>query len=187
MSSGVELAVPVEGDAGLAAPDLSQSARLTLEQWGGTGAIAWGCVRGDVSQWSDDATDVAQGKLTDLASSTLERMRGEATPMHVVASHGRERTLDADDVHVTAHARTLLAFTEGQAHGCFVVCAAADCDAMKRTVVVGELREPPPAGAMLRSVGFVMHHPHGAMAILGGAIVASAALAIVKRPRRFPR
>jgi hypothetical protein len=167
------------------APDLSQSSRLSLERWDSTEHVTVACIAADVGQWSTDATEVAQGKLTELASGTLERMRGEPTPMHTTATAhgGRERTLQGDQAP-QAHARTYLTFSDGQAHGCFVACDLP-CAELEQAPLA--MREPPPPGLALRSLGYAIHHPHGAGAMLGALLVALAALAIVTRPRKpFP-
>src|ERR1700729_822780 len=59
-------------------PDLSQSPQLTLESWQsardstGDVTLAWGCFSANVTEWSADATELAQGKLAELASGTTE-------------------------------------------------------------------------------------------------------------------
>ena len=164
-------------------PEL-QSGRLTLERWQSEGGETSGCLRGDVAQWSTDATDVAQGKLIELASHSAEVMRGAPTPMHVTASahDGRERTLRADDDDTHAHASTYLVFTPGEVHGCFVACvdSAPSC----RVALPGDLnREPPPPGVALRSVALVIHHPRGALAGVGVFLLLAAVVAIVTRNR----
>jgi len=174
-------------------PDLSQSPRLTIEQWASeeTDHMAtWGCVGGATDNWSQDATDVAQGKLAELVSGTIARSRAEPTPLHVTAAihEGRERTLTADDAHVVANARTFVAFTQGRAHGCFVACTSTrtgSCDdVVASALLVGEMREPPPTGIVLGSLAFVIHRPHVALGMFGGVLLAAAVLAIVTRPRR---
>lgn len=194
MSSAAEVRVqiPAGYTAGdLAAPDFTQSPRLSLEQWqsarDGSGEIvlAWGCTSADASSWSADATELAQGKLAELASSTAARMRHRATPMHVVATadDGRTRSLVADGAE-TANARTFVAFTAGHAHGCFVACARDACkEAAEDAHVEGALVAPPPEGLGLRTLGLAVHHPRGALAVLGAVLVAAAALAILTRPR----
>jgi len=200
-SAEVRVQIPAGYAAGdLGAPDFTQSPRLSLEQWqsarAGSGdvVLAWGCTGADASSWSADATELAQGKLAELASSTAARMRHRATPMHVVATAqgGRTRSLAADGSE-TATAETFVAFTAGRAHGCFVACADASCaDATAGAQVVarggadggvGALVPPPPAGLGLRTLGLAVHHPRGALAVLGAVLVAAAALAILTRPR----
>jgi hypothetical protein len=184
--------------ADFAPPDLAQSPQLTIEQWesraGDQGdVLVWGCVRGAAREWSRDATDVAQGKLAELASSTVARMRAEPTPMHVTASahDGRERSLAADG-RATAQARTFVAFTPGKAHGCFVACVPHDEPEHRRScndsgladvALTGDLGEPPPPGMVLQSLAFVVHHPHKALGMLGATLVFGAALAIATRRR----
>jgi hypothetical protein len=181
----------------LTRPDLSQSPRLVVEQWESREtadvSLAWGCIRGDSSEWSRDATDIAQGKLAELASATAARMRSAPTPMHWASSRedGRERTLIADDSHAEACARTFVAFTADGAHGCFVACAPKPqagnkgrCeDVAASASLVGELREPPPPGIVLGTLGFVVHHPHGALLSLAGVLALGAVVAIVTRAR----
>ncbi len=176
----------------LAPPDLSQSARLTLEQWAAATdkdtSVAWGCVGADAGSWSRDATEVAQQKLAELASSTSARMRGEATPMHVTASaqDGRVRSLFADNQAAASQARTFVTFTEGRVHGCFVACVGNGCDdVVVSSSVTGDLRDPPPPGLALGSVGFVIHHPHAALGIFSTALVLASVVAVVTRPRRL--
>jgi hypothetical protein len=187
-------------DFALAPPDLTQSPRLSIEQWetgksaDGALTLAWGCVRADASAWSRDATDVTQGKLAELASSTAARLRGEATPMHVTASadDGRDRALASDDTQALSQARTFVAFTSGQAHGCFVTCSAhgaagqpaTTCDdSVHGATLAGDLHEPPPPGLLLDSLAFVVHHPQTTLAMLAGGLVFVAVLAIVTRRR----
>jgi hypothetical protein len=201
MSSEADVRISVPGalrHAPLAPPDLTQSPRLTIEQWesGVTNdgaALTWACVRGDTSSWSQDATDLVQGKLAELASSTAARMRGEPTPMHVTATAGRERTLASDDANAMAQARTFVSFTSGEAHGCFVTCTPQSAgaepskpcdDSVNGATLTGELREPPPPGIALDSLAFVVHHPRSALAMLATSLVLAALLAIVTRRRQ---
>lgn len=191
-SAEVRVQIPAGYTAGdLGAPDFTQSPRLSLEQWqsardrSGDIVLAWGCTGADASSWSADATELAQGKLAELASSTAARMRHRATPMHVVATadDGRTRSLAADGSE-TATAQTFVAFTAGRGHGCFVACADASCaDAAAGARVQGALVAPPPEGLGLRTLGLAVHHPRGALAVLGAVLVAAAALAILTRPR----
>jgi hypothetical protein len=200
MTSAVDLAVPVHADlwrdADLAPPDLSQAPQLNLETWksaradDGAASLAWGCFAGDASAWSADATDLAQGKLAEIASGTAARMRGAAAPMHVVASarDGRDRTLVADAG--IGRARTLVVFTRDapHAHGCFVACTSDACvDAIDETHVTGAIVAPPPPGLALRSLALAVHHPRGALGVLGAIVVCGAALAIVTRPGKRRR
>jgi hypothetical protein len=163
---------------------------LTLEQWDGNASAIWGCVGADVGGWSDDATEIVQGKLIELASSTAERLRGAPTPMHAthVTADGRDRTLDADDGSANAHARTFLVFTDGQVHGCFLTCVGPRCDSKVVTdaLVEGSLRDAPPPGIVLGTLGAVVHHPHAALASIGALILVAAALAIARRPKKRP-
>ena len=187
--SAVSVRVALDGGAALAPPDLSQSARLTLEQWDGNASAVWGCVGADVGGWSDDATEIVQGKLIELASSTAERLRGVPTPMHAthVTADGRDRTLDADDGSAYAHARTFLVFTDGQVHGCFLTCVGPQCDTVVTDALVeGSLRDAPPPGIVLGTLGAVVHHPHAALASIGALILVAAALAIARRPKKRP-
>ncbi len=196
--AGVELRVtPPDGwtSGTLPAPDLAQAPQLTLEQWSsashdGVVGLAWGCVRGDVSQWSDDASELAQGKLVELAQGTLARM-GVTQGLHVVARPADatilEQTLESDGTP-TARARALLAFTRdpGQAHACIVVCAdTTGCDrAVTDASLHGELVAPPRPGLGLRALSAAVHHPHAALGVLLGAVLLAAALAIATRPGR---
>jgi len=189
----VKLVLPSGFSAGdLAAPDLSQSPQLALEQWAsardasGHVALAWGCVAGDASAWNADATEIAQGKLAEIASATAARMRDAPTPMHVTADAGFERALVADGGG--ARARTFVAFTRGRAHGCFASCvesgvdSGAACDALVGARLEGALVPAPPPGLALRSLSLAVHHPHGALAALGAVLALGAALAIATRP-----
>ncbi len=189
-SASVRVALPSAFSAGNLAPPPFQSPRLALEQWrsarapSGELALAWSCAGGDASSWSADATELANGKLAELASGTAARLRNRPTPMHVVATTdaGRERTLEGEG----ALARTFVAFTAGRAHGCFVVCASdADAcrDAVRTARVEGELVAPPPPGWALRSLSLAVHHPDGALAGLVALVVAGAALAVLTRPK----
>jgi hypothetical protein len=194
MSSGAELRIslPAGYAAGdLAPPDFSQSPRLSLEQWHGARdasgqiVLAWGCTAADASSWSPDATELAQGKLAELASSTAARMRDRATPMHVVATadEGRTRSLAADGTE-TGVARTFIAFTSGRAHGCFVTCTTAACEkSVADARVEGALVAPPSPGIGLRALGLAVHHPRGALGVLGAILVGAAVLAIATRPK----
>lgn len=177
-------------------PDLTQAPRLTLEQWAsassdGAIVLAWGCVRGDVSQWSDDASELAQGKLVELAQGTLGRMGSPSPGLHVVATatEGKvlEQTLQSDGA---ARARAFVAFTRdpGQAHACVVVCAdTTRCDRAVTDASVswsgGELSPPPRAGLGLRALSAAVHHPHAALGVLVGAVFFAAVLAVATRPR----
>ena len=197
-AAGFELRVappPGSTPGTLPPPDLTQAPQLALEQWASashTGAtdLAWGCVSGDVGQWSDDATELAQTKLIELASSTLSRMGSASPGLHVTAAHGGPLTLEqslASDG--AARARTLLAFTSDppRAHACIVVCTdAALCGSeleAARPACAGELRPPPPSGLALRALAKTVHHPHAALGVLLGAVLFAAALAVVTRPR----
>ena len=174
----------------LAPPDFSQSPRLSLEQWrsargpDGHLALAWGCVAGDARSWSPDATELAQGKLAELASGTAARLRDAPSPMHVVSASadGLARELRADAGE--GHARTFVAFTPGGAHGCFVSCTAPECEsAVAGAHLSGTLVAAPPPGLALRSLAFAVHHPHGALAALAAVLALAAAAAIATRPR----
>ena len=146
-------------------------------------------MRGAASAWSDDATEVAQSKLIELASGTAARLRGSPSPMHVVASVGRERTLALDD-GTFGGARTFVAFSRDpdRAYGCFVTCISPSCDAAQNGAIIeGASAEPPSPGVVLRSLGFVVHHPHAAVAMLAATLVGLAMLAIVTRKNAFPR
>lgn len=180
----------VAGEPGVAAPDLSQSPSLRVEQWEShhtpSRSVAWSCIGGDTSVWSPDATDLAQSKLAEIASATSERMRGTPTPMHVTETRadGRERTLTADDADAHATARTLLAFTEGRAHGCFVTCVGDGCgEVVANAALVGEVRAPPSPGVVLGGIGWMVHHPQRTEMLAGVLLLGAAALAIVTRPR----
>ncbi|HEY1960040.1 MAG TPA: hypothetical protein VGH28_30735 [Polyangiaceae bacterium] len=195
MSSAAEirLSLPAGYAAGdLASPDFSQSPRLALEQWqsardtSGQIVLAWGCAAAGATSWSADATELAQGKLAELASSTAARMASHATPMHVVATadEGRTRALAVDGDTQNGTARTFVAFTSGRAHGCFVLCTDASCEgAVREARVEGALVPPPSTGLGLRTLGLAVHHPRGALAVLGAVLVAAAAFAIATRPR----
>lgn len=151
--------------------------------------MAWACIRGDASAWSDDATEVAQSKLVELASGTAARLRGASSPMHVVASVGRERTLALDD-GTFGGARTFVAFSRDpdRVHGCFVTCISRSCDAAQNAAnIEGASVEPPPPGVVLQSLGFVVHHPHAALVMLGATLIGLAMLAILTRKNAFPR
>jgi hypothetical protein len=175
-------------DGDLAPIDLSQTPQLTLEQWGsardgsGKTTIAWACIGTDVSTWNADVTELANQKLAELASGTAARMHGSATPMHVVSTMDRARTLQADEG--AAHARTFLVFSESRAHGCFVACAD---DANVDARIVGDAREPPPAGVGLRALSYAVHHPRVAAGALAATILFAAALAIATRPGKSRR
>ena len=180
----------------LSPPDLTQAPRLTLEQWSsaardGAIGLAWGCVRGDVGQWSNDASELAQGKLAELASGTLAKMGNPAPGLHVVATTDGEileQTLESDGVP-RARARTFVAFTRDpeRAHACVVVCAdTTRCDhavADASVASLGQLAPPPHAGLGLRALSAAVHHPHAALGVLVGAVFFAAALAIATRPR----
>lgn len=173
-------------DGDLAPIDLSQTPQLTLEQWGsardpaGKTTIAWACIGTDVGTWNADVGELANQKLVEIASGTAARMHGSATPMHLVRDH----TFAADEGD--AAARTFLVFTQrngdARAHGCFVSCASDCGSAIDDAKVVGELRDPPPAGAGLRTLSYAVHHPRVAAGALLATIALAAALAIVKRP-----
>lgn len=211
MSSGVKLTVALPdgfssgfspGD--FAAPDLSQSPQLAVEQWesardaSGHVAVAWGCISGDTSSWSPDATELAENKLAEIASGTAARLRGEPTPMHVTRTSGngngsvdgRDRTLESDGEFSGAKdgARTFLAFTRApdRAHGCFVACtssAAPPCAATLASAnLSGAMVDPPGPGIALRSLALVVHHPHVALGALALTVAACSALAIATRP-----
>jgi len=173
-------------DGDLAPIDLSQTPQLTLEQWGsardlaGKTTIAWACIGTDVSTWNADVSELANQKLVEIASGTAARMHGSATPMHLVRSHDGGSTYVSDEGD--AAARTFLVFTDARAHGCFVSCSSACGSAIDDAKVVGELREPPPAGAGLRTLSYAVHHPRVAAGALLATIALAAALAIVKRP-----
>ena len=176
-------------DGDLAPIDLSQTPQLALEQWGsardattGANAIAWACVGTDVGTWNADVTELANQKLAEIASGTAARMHGAPTPMHVVrqSTDARDRTLAADEGD--ASARTFLVFTDAKAHGCFVSCATSCDRAIDDAKVVGELRDPPPAGAGLRALSYAVHHPRVAAGALLATIAVAAALAIATRP-----
>ena len=199
MSSGAEsarLVVSIEGlsPGDLPAPDFSATPQVTIEGWqsarDATGNVmAWACIRGDTSAWSDDATEVAESKLIELASGTAARLRGSPAPMHVVASVGRGRTLQVDD-GTFGRARTFVAFSRDpdRVYGCFVTCIAPSCDAAQNAAIIeGASVEPPPPGVVLRSLGFVVHHPHAALAMLAATLIALAMLAILTRKNAFPR
>ncbi len=180
--------------ASLAPPDLTQAPQLSLEQWSGRtggareGTLVWGCVRGDVSQWSADATELAQSKLVELSASTLSRI-GEGS-LHVVrattSQDGRvlEQTLASES---PARARTFVAFTKSpeQAHACLVVCSEAErCgDAVDRASVEGAIVEPPSPGIALRALSAAVHHPHTAVGVVAAVIVLVAGLAVATRPK----
>ena len=175
-------------DGDLAPIDLSQTPQLALEQWGsardatGTTVIAWACVGTDVGTWNADVTELANQKLAEIASGTAARMHGSATPMHVVrqSADTRDRTLAADEGD--AAARTFLVFTDTRAHGCFVSCASHCGATIDDAKVLGELRDPPPAGAGLRGLSYAVHHPRVAAGALVAAIALAAAFAIATRP-----
>ena len=192
----LEVAPPPGSAPGtLPPPDLTQAPQLALEQWASAGhagatVLAWGCVSGDVGQWSDDATELAQTKLIELASSTLSRMGSASPGLHVTAAHRGPLTLEQSlESDGSARARTLLAFTSDppRAHACIVVCAdAGRCGeslADARPAASGELRPPPPAGLALHALAGTVHHPHAALGVLLGAVLFAAALAVVTRPR----
>ncbi len=191
-SAEIRVALPRDfSAASLPPPDLSQAPQLTIERWQsakddrGDVVLAWGCIAGDASAWSADATDLAQGKLVEIASGTAARMRGRGSPMHVAAetNAGLDRALALDDG--AGRARTLLRFTHDRAHGCVVVCTSASCEpAVDDAEVAGTFVDAPAPGIALRSLALVVHHPHGALAALGAFLVACAALAIVTRPGR---
>jgi len=173
----------------LAAPDLSQSPQLRLDAWHAArsedATAAWACFSGDATQWSDDATDLAQGKLAEIASSTASRARGSAAPMHVVSTRdARDRTLACDDGACAA--RTLVVFTEARAHGCFVACtesarSAACAEIVASARVEGALVAEPPPGLALRSFSFAVHHPRGALGAIVALVAALAIIAIATR------
>lgn len=181
--------------ARLAPPDLSRSPRLALERWQSAGpdgraSLAWGCIAGQAPGWNQDATELAQGKLAELASSTAARMLGRSSPMHVTSTSrdGRERALAGDDGAREAAARTFVVFTRdgtgARAHGCFVACAGGACrDSVGTARVEGALVDAPPAGWVLGSLSLAVHHPKGALAGLGAVLALAVAVAFVTRPR----
>ncbi len=199
LSIAVTIAVTVPegfGRAELAPLDLTQTPQLAVEQWEGARdasghLLAWGCVGADVSAWNADATELAQDKLAELASKSVQ------TPMHTVratqnghdhrrASAGADdRALASDDGH--ASARTFLAFTADHApndvHACFVACDAAACaPAVESAKVTGALGPPPSPGVALGALSWAVHEPHSALAAFGGLLALAAALAIATRP-----
>jgi hypothetical protein len=185
----LHVAAPATSPAGtLSPPDLTQAPQLTLEQWASTSDLAWGCVRGDVSHWSADATELAQSKLTALASSTLARLGSTSPGLHVTATKNGPLTIEVSlESDGAARARTLLAFTSDppRAHACVVVCAdAARCGSeLAAAHPTGELRPPPPPGVALHALAATVHHPHAALGVLAGAVFFAAALAVATRPR----
>ncbi len=176
-------------------PDLSQSPQLTLESWesahDGSGHItlAWGCFSAKMTEWSADATELAQGKLADIASGTTAKMRGSAAPMHVTQNQndGLDRLLACDDEGACS-ARTMVLFTDAHVHGCFVACANHECEsAVASAHASSSTAAPPSPGIALRSLAFVVHHPHGALSLVSLLVLTCAALAIVTRPGRRRR
>ena len=188
MSGSVRIDVAAAGEPGVGPLDLSATPSLQIEQWEShktaSTSVAWSCISGDTSVWSADATDLAQGKLAEIASATAERMRGSPVPMHVIETHGRDRTLVADDVDAHATARTFLAFTDGRAHGCFVTCVGDCTEVVTNATLVGELHEPPSPGLLLGGASWMVHHPRHAEALGGLLLLGAAAAAILTRPRR---
>ncbi len=176
----------------LGAPDLTQAPQLSLEQWEsraseGKDELVWGCVRGDVGQWSPDATELAQGKLVELSASTLTRM-GAGASLHVTATDGDGRVLEqslASDG--TARARTFVAFTNSpaRAHACLVVCSdVSRCGAAVESARIdGDVVSPPSPGLALRGLSATVHHPHAALGVVATLIVLVAVLAVATRPR----
>jgi len=165
-----------------APPDLTQSPQLAVEQWesarDGSGAtLVWGCIGADVSAWNADATELAQDKLVELASKTP----GKALHAVRTSADGRQRALASEDSLATA--RTLLAFTPDRAHACIAACTAPECtDAVARATIAGGTVDPPAPGLALSTLSYAVHHPHQALAGLGGLLFLAAALAIATRP-----
>lgn len=185
MSSGVELVVPAPSGftrADVAAPDLTQSPQLSVEQWASArdasgGTLVWGCIAADATAWNADATELAQDKLTELAA------KNTAKAMHTVrtAQEGRDRALASDDARATA--RTILAFTPDRVHACVVACTSPECaSAVEVAKISGATVDPPPPGVALGALSYAVHHPHQSLAALGGLVVLAAALAIATRP-----
>ena len=175
-------------DGELSPIDLSQTPQLALEQWGsardagGKTTIAWACVGADVGTWNADVTELANQKLAEIASGTAARMHGSPTPMHLVRENVRDRTFFSDDEGIAASARTFLVFTPERAHGCFVACSSDCGSTIEDAKIVGDLREPPPAGVSLRAISYAVHHPRVAAGAIGAAVVVAAAVAIATRP-----
>lgn len=191
---GAEIRIALPRDfsaASLPPPDLAQAPQLSIETWQsatdthGDVVLAWGCIAGETREWSRDATDLAQGKLVEIASGTAARMRGRASPMHVTSetNAGLDRALALDDGAGYAH--TMLRFTRDRAHGCFAVCTSASCESTARDAEpAGTFVDAPAPGIALRSLALVVHHPHGALAALGAVLVSCAMLAVLTRPGR---
>ncbi len=192
----VEVPAGWVNDASVAAPDLSQAPRLTLEGWYGARSpdgharLVWGAFRADAAGWAPEANELALHKLLGTASSTAARARGEGT-MHVVASGPAGRLTRQTWAGDGLEGAGLLGFTGDQVHAAFAVCVAdrgatppADCARAARSATLrGPLDAPPPPTLAMRAGLALVHHPRAAQLSLLGALVVLGCLAIVTRRR----
>lgn len=176
----------------VAAPDLTQTPSVALEQWDaacsadGCGKqVVAACFRASAGTWSPEVDDLVHGKLADVTSNAAYRARGDGS-LHVASVAPGQRVLEGDGLA----AKTLVGFTSGGAvHACFVACigprgAAAPCreyvDAARLT---GPIVAAPETSASLAAVVAMVHHPRETFVCFVAFVCAMGLAAIALRPR----
>ena len=181
----------------VAAPVLSQTPGVALEQWSASCADAScgstfvaACVRAGASTTSPEVDDLVHQKLVEVAASTVARSGHEGTLAWVGASDGgavTTRDLEGDGLA----ARTWTAFSGDGAtlHACFALCAGPAgakpvCgENVHLTHIVGDLGARPAPSLPLRAALTAVHHPRAAVGAMLGVAAALAWAAIATRPR----